>query len=65
VNLRDEFLLTPGLAFLNPASADIAWIPNTTFGMNQIARELATAVPGARAILAGLDEPMAALGCRP
>jgi isopenicillin-N epimerase len=29
------------------------------------ARKLAPAVPGARAILADLDEPMAALGCRP
>jgi isopenicillin-N epimerase len=29
------------------------------------ARELAAAVPGARAILADLDEPLAALGCRP
>jgi isopenicillin-N epimerase len=90
VNLRGEFLLAPGLAFLNHASygatprriverrreiqleieanplpamtseyeprldaaravladrvgaspADILWIPNTTFGMNQIARSL-------------------------
>jgi isopenicillin-N epimerase len=90
VRLRDEFMLAPGLAFLNHASygatprriferrreiqleievnplpaltsqyeprlddaravlaghiganeADIVWIPNTTFGMNQIARSL-------------------------